>query len=125
MYTFETMVLTEGRAKWVFDGGKKRHDVFRMRLSVYALLLLIGVEIPATAAVAPENTRITVRVVDGRTGKPLKFQHLLFFGGPAVEAAKQHQQHYEIVTGRDGTAILSLAPETRWLQVWIDWHVLC
>ena len=93
----------------------------QLRMCVYALLVLMGAGQAATAG----NNQIVVQAVDGRTGKPIENQHLLLFGGKSEEAAKQHKQHYELVTGRDGSATLSLAPETQWLQVWMDWHVLC
>ena len=96
----------------------------QLRLSVYALLVLMEVSVPAAPA-APEETIVIVQAVDGRTGKALENQHLLFFGGASVEAAREDQQHYELVTGTGGTATLALAPETRWLQVRVDWHVLC
>lgn len=102
-----------------------RHSLVQRRLSVYALLLLMAVGAPSAAAFASENTIIIIRAVDGRTGKALENQHLLLFGGSSMQAAREQQQHYEIVTGTDGFATLTLAPETRWLQVWIDWHVLC
>lgn len=93
----------------------------QLRMCVYALLVLMGTGQAAT----PGNIEIVVQALDGRTGKPIENQHLLLFGGESAETAKQHKQHYELVTGRDGTATLSLTPEIQWLQVWMDWHVLC
>ena len=95
-----------------------------------ALILLIATLVltPSASAQQPtaaENTGIVLRAVDGRTGKPLENQHLLLFGGPSVQAAREHQKQYEVVTGTGGIAALDLSADTRWLQVWVDWHVLC
>lgn len=96
----------------------------RLRLGAYALLLLMGAGVSPSSAVTG-NAKIVVSAVDGRTGRPLTNQHVLLFGGPSVEAAREQQQHYELLTDSEGKATLALGPETQWIQVWVDWHVLC
>lgn len=85
------------------------------------LLALIGT---GTAAMA-QDKQIVVRAVDARNSKPIANQHMLVFGGYSPEAVRQHRSQYELTTDKDGFATLTLAPGTEWLQVWMDWHVLC
>lgn len=92
---------------------------FRKRLCLLVGLVGIGM-----AAIAEEK-QITVRAMDARNGKPLAKQHLLVFGGESEEAVRQHKKQYELVTDKDGLATLTLPPETQFLQVRVDWHVLC
>lgn len=89
-------------------------------------MIVCSLAMSASAAAVPLATRqVVVHAVDGRSGKPLRNQHLLVFGGGSKDALRQHKQHFEVVTGADGSATLSIPAETRWLQVWVDWHILC
>lgn len=92
---------------------------FRKRLCL--LVGLVGIGVAAMA----QDRQIIVRAIDARSGKPLANQHLLVFGGESAEDVKQHKKKYELMTEKDGLAILTLTPETQLLQVWVDWHVLC
>src|SRR5215469_12139316 len=101
-----------------------------MRLYVLALLCLSIVALPATlqaqsdlqdthATVTAKDTQIVVQAVDGRNGKPLANQRLLVFGGESAKPVLLHQP-YVVVTDKGGLATLTLAPETQFLQVWMD-----
>jgi len=72
-----------------------------------------------------QDKQIVVQAVDARNGKPIANQHMLVFGGDSPEAVRQHKSRYELTTDKDGVATLTLGPGTQWLQVWMDWHVLC
>lgn len=73
-----------------------------------------------------QGKQIVVQAVDARNGKPIANQHIVVFGGDSPgPVVRQHGSQYELTTDKDGMATLTLAPGTEWLQVWIDWHVLC
>jgi len=93
----------------------------RSRHGLFLLLGLVGI---GTVAMG-QGKQIVVQAVDARNGKPIANQHMLVFGGDSPEAAKQHKSQYELTTDKDGVATLTLATGTEWLQVWMDWHVLC
>lgn len=86
------------------------------------LCLLLGLIGIGTAAMGQQ---IVVQAVDARNGKPIANQHMLVFGGDSPEAVRQHENQYDLTTDKDGMATLTLGPGTQWLQVWMDWHVLC
>jgi hypothetical protein len=88
------------------------------------LCLLLGLIGIGTAAMG-QDKQIVVQAVDGRNGKPIANQHMLVFGGDSTEAVRQQKNQYELTTDKDGLATLTLVPGTQWLQVWMDWHVLC
>jgi hypothetical protein len=70
--------------------------------------------------------KISVQVLDGRNGKPLKNQQLLVFTGRTSDAVKSHAEHTGLITDKAGTGVLVIYPsETQWLQVFADWRVLC
>ncbi len=89
------------------------------------LCALIGLLVMGATATAQE-TRIVVHVVDGRNGRPLANQHLLVFAGESPESVREHNKQFELVTDKDGLAALTSVSHTvRWIQVWVDWHILC
>jgi hypothetical protein len=86
------------------------------------LLGLAGVVAFATA----QDSHIIVQVVDGRNGRPLANQHLLVFAGESPQSVRQHKKQFELVTDKEGRADLMVVPrDIQWIQVWVDWHVLC
>lgn len=88
------------------------------------LCLLLGLIGIGTAAMG-QDKQIVVQAVDARNGKPISDQHVVVFGGDSPEPVKQSESQYELTTDKQGLATLTLAPGTEWLQVWIDWYVLC
>jgi hypothetical protein len=64
--------------------------------------------------------------VDGRNEKPLANQRLLVFLGRSPELVRQHSEHTELTTDKEGLADLTVATvDSEWIQVWVDHHVLC
>lgn len=89
-------------------------------------VLLPGATIKAQNVGLERPLNITVQVLDGRNGEPLKEQHLLVFTGISSSAVKSHAQHTELVTDKSGIGTLIINPdETEWLQVFADGRVLC
>ncbi len=99
------------------------------RLGLGGLLigvLLLGSALKAENAGMEESLKITVQVFDGRSGKPLKDQHVLVFTGLSSNAVKSHAQHTGVTTDKDGVGMLMIYPsETQWLQVFTDGRVPC
>ncbi len=88
------------------------------------LCLLLGLIGVGTAAMG-QDRQIVVQAVDARNGKPIANEHIVVFGAGSPEPVRQRGSQYELTTDKDGLATLTLSPETQWLQVWIDWYVLC
>jgi hypothetical protein len=92
---------------------------------VKTLCVLAG-SVGIVAVAMPQDSHIVVQAVDGRNGKPLANQHLLVFGGESPESVRLHKKQFELVTDKEGLAELAIAPnDVQWIQVWVDWHVLC
>ncbi len=73
-----------------------------------------------------QESHIVVQVVDGRNGKPIANEHLVVFVGESPESVREEKKNFELVTNKEGLADLTLAPrDILWVQVWVDWHVLC
>lgn len=90
-----------------------------------ALCVLAG-SVGIGAVAMAQDSHIVVQAVNGRNGKPLANQHLLVFAGESPESVSQHKKQFELVTDKEGLADLTIAPsDVRWIQVWVDWHVLC
>jgi hypothetical protein len=64
--------------------------------------------------------------MDGRNEKPLANQRLLVFFGKSAELVRQHSEHTELTSDKEGLADLTVATvDSEWIQVWVDHHVLC
>jgi hypothetical protein len=89
------------------------------------LCVLVGLVGVGSVSMA-QDTHIVVQVVDGRNGKPLANRRLVVFGGESPESVRQHKRQFELVTNKQGLADFTIAPsDTHWIQVWVDWHILC
>ncbi len=96
---------------------------------MFILLSIVGmgaIITPLQQAAHPVQTgsKITIHVLDGKSGKPISNEHLLIFltndkGVPQTE-------HIDRRTDTDGLVVLSSKDVPfRFIQVWVDWHVLC
>jgi hypothetical protein len=73
-----------------------------------------------------QETEIVVQVLNGKNGKPIANEHLVIFTGTSEEDVRQHKNQAEARTDAKGIALLSVdAHKTSYIQVWVDWHVLC
>jgi hypothetical protein len=78
------------------------------------------------ATAAAQTAQIIVQVVDGKTGDPLPDHHLTVFAGDSADAVAHEKMHFQLLTNKDGRALLSVAPGTvKFIQVWPDDWVLC
>jgi len=90
--------------------------------AVCAIAVFVGVPPVAKA----QDAHVVLRILDGRNGKPLVNQRLLVFAGKTLEAVRQHENKFELVTGKNGMADLRIpSPEIKQIQVWVDFRVLC
>src|ERR1700761_3853918 len=106
----------------------RKSNASRLMVGAYSLavVLLCGGTMNAQSRAMEEPLKITVQVLDGRNGKPMKDQHLLVFTGPSSDAAKSHAEHTGLITDKSGSGILMIYPsETSWLQVFADGRALC
>jgi len=85
-----------------------------------AVLFCIG------AITIAQGSQIVIQVVDGRNGNPLANQHLLVSAGQSQEYVSHQGKQFDLVTNNQGLADLTIATrDLQWIQVWVDWHVLC
>jgi 5-hydroxyisourate hydrolase-like protein (transthyretin family) len=77
-----------------------------------------------TSEEAPVSDKITIHALDGRTGTPIKNEHLLIF--LSNDKNTPEESHIDRTTNIDGDIVLN-ANEVpfRYMQVWVDWHILC
>lgn len=68
---------------------------------------------------------VTIRVLDGKDGKPIPNTALIVFGGATTEDVKFHEQHFALKTDLEGRAVLRPLDTTQWIQVLPDELVLC
>jgi hypothetical protein len=103
-----------------------------MNRSVVIVLLTLAVVLSFAQALEAQNEadaqpqKVTIHVLDGRNGKPLKSQSLLVFTGISNDAVRGHAHHSETNTDRSGIGTyLVNTSETRFLQVFVNELVLC
>lgn len=98
---------------------------FKMKGLIPTLCVMAALLGGGGAATAQES-HIVVRVVDGRNGKPLANQRLLVFAGNSPETVRGHKENFDLITDKEGVADLRIvSPDMRWIQVWVNFHVLC
>lgn len=87
-------------------------------------LIAIIVQAGLLSTMAQDN-KVTIQVLNGKNGKPIVNQHLLIFEGGSQEEARRHKSHIELRTDAEGKATFSPEPTDNYIQVWVDWHILC
>jgi hypothetical protein len=94
-----------------------------VRLAVFIFFILAV----ATSKPAFTQTKeITLQALNGKNGKPLPNQRLLFFAGLTAEAARNHSVSFEAVTDASGLAVVQIDPaKARYLQVFADFMTVC
>lgn len=73
---------------------------------------------------APRDSKITIHALDGRTGTPIRHEHLLIFLSNNKDAPEA--SHIDRTTDANGEVVLNANEvPSRYIQVWVDWHILC
>ncbi|MGH9586608.1 MAG: hypothetical protein ACRD3F_06620 [Acidobacteriaceae bacterium] len=75
----------------------------------------------SAAPLQEANTKIQVHVIDGRTGTPISNERILIF---ATNDSKNPKVRL-INRSTDTRGIAAIRTDFRFLQVFVDWHVLC
>jgi hypothetical protein len=69
---------------------------------------------------------ITLKAVNGESGKPLPKQRLLIFAGSTPDEVRFHKYSYDLTTDVAGIAILVVDhADIKRIQVWADFQHLC
>jgi hypothetical protein len=69
---------------------------------------------------------ITLRAVNGKSGKPLAHQRLLVFAGSNADEVRFQKHVYDLKTNDDGLATLAIDDAAiKRIQVWADFQHLC
>jgi hypothetical protein len=80
----------------------------------------------AAAMAVAQDAHIVVRAVDGRNGKPFASQRLLVFAAESPQSVRKQEKRFEVFTDEEGLAALTISlRDLKWIQVWVDSHVLC
>lgn len=92
-----------------------------LNLAPLPVLLLASVMVHA------QDSRITVEVINGKNGKPVKGARLLIFGGETPQEVQEHAKgSMELVTDANGIAFLAASSlKFSWIQVFVDTMTLC
>jgi hypothetical protein len=80
------------------------------------------------ASVGAQNSDRTIHIkaLNGKNGKPIKYNHLLIFAGGTADVMRQHGQQFDLLTDQLGDAELTLNPDSlKFLQVWVDGMTIC
>jgi hypothetical protein len=94
--------------------------IYRVGPQIVALSLVTGTLSPQSPA---ERTKLTVQVLDSKSGKPVIASHILLFAGATSEA---HERSVEATTDSNGLAVVVLdLDKNKFAQLWVDWHSLC
>lgn len=74
-----------------------------------------------------QESRITIQVINGKNGKPIRDARLLIFGGETPDEVKKHAQgNVELVTNENGMASMEVSStKFKWFQVFVDRMKLC
>jgi hypothetical protein len=97
----------------------------RRRISVPAISLISLWLFVNVALCQPRS--IVIKVINGKTGKPIAHARLVLFGGKSQEDAKFKVQYLnDATTAADGTVIYHIDPNaTAWVQVFADGRTTC
>jgi hypothetical protein len=88
-----------------------------------AHVLLFAVYLFARPAL---SQTITLKAVNGKSGKPLPNQRLLVFAGGDAKEVRLQKHFYDLKTDALGVATLVVDDETiKRIQVWVDFQHLC
>ena len=69
---------------------------------------------------------VTLKAVNGKTGKPLTNQRLVVFAGSNAEDVRFQKHVYDLKTDGAGLASLTVGdPDIKRVQVWVDFQHLC
>ena len=74
-----------------------------------------------------QQSSVLIRVINGKTGKPIANERLVFFGGKSPEeAAHKVQKLNDATAGADGVVAYRIDPNaTGWIQVFTDGLTPC
>jgi hypothetical protein len=90
----------------------------------YATALLVLMALPLCAQAQAKS--LTIRLLNGKSGRPMKNERLLIFFGASPDDVRVHKVHLDLHTDANGEASLPLnEPTLVYLQVLVDFRTLC
>lgn len=94
--------------------------IFVVAICFFVLSLFVNVA-------AAQQRSIVIKVINGKTGKPIANARLVLFGGKSQrEAMLEKQNLNDATTGADGAVVYQIDPSvTGWIQVFIDGRTPC
>ena len=92
-----------------------------------SILLILFLIIAATSRpVIAQTKELNLQALNGKNGKPLTNQRLLFFAGLTAEDARNHSISFAAVTNASGLATIQIdLAKVRYLQVFADSMTVC
>jgi hypothetical protein len=95
-----------------------------LRYRVFALVVFLLLVLPLGAQEPAKN--VTVRLVSGRSGKPIKRERLFIFFGSTAEEVRQKKTQLERYTDLEGNATLPFDRlKLAEIQVWTERKMIC
>ncbi len=93
----------------------------RFGIRLITCLLLLG----SAKELVGQEASITIRLVDGRNGRPMGGNRLLVFFSDSQDL-RGNRKSSPFVTGKDGIAEVRLdLLHAKWIQVFSDWNHVC
>src|ERR1700693_1474206 len=96
----------------------------RAQKFAYATGLFLMTTLPLFAQERPKS--ITIKLLNGKSDKPIKNERLLIFFGASPHDVRAHTRHLDLHTDSNGEALLPLSePALVYLQVLVDFRTQC
>ena len=91
-----------------------------------AVTKAVSLLIVTLSAISSYGQAITIRALDGLTGRPIAHEHLLVLMGASEDLLKSKTLNLDLYTDENGVALLNLPdPAISLIQVWVDFHTQC
>jgi hypothetical protein len=89
------------------------------------MLLAAVLLLAANVHISAKDESITIRVINGKTGKPIPHARLIVFQGRSSEDVRLQKNVVDAETDGNGVASVVVPPSLTRIQVWVDWNHLC
>ena len=98
----------------------------RSRNLIVLFSLTCAVVFAFVSGVQAQEGGLTIHAIDGRTGKPIKNEHLVVSVGATETRALGGWKNINLTTDDNGVAVLSADDaHSPFIQVWVDFHAQC
>jgi hypothetical protein len=101
-------------------------DEHTRRIAYFTFIIIFIVMLTTSRPAFAQTKELTLQALNGKNGKPLTNQRLLFFAGLTEEDARHHSSSFEARTNASGLAVVQIdIAKVRYLQVFADFMTVC